>query len=372
MSSHDKILKGLNSLLEKTSIEKEDIEAIKERLEDYINNNNDLNVFKPDDSILDDIKFDLSLGDNSSGSQLSADDDYNNDDYDDNDGDDESAESNKILQNQTLNQKSSKEYIYVPKNSKQSFSNDFSNISIPTKKFPFERNEPNTFTSNFNGPKSYNNNQPFPVDPTPAEAARLKEFNANQDPQHVQPTLNKKIDEHQPQVSKNTMNKNDPNFEYSEQSVSNETSPMQYPNLTDPKLINSALNASAHYLPEPSELNLYRPSNPAITPLYYPSVPIAHLLEDLATFQKFSADTLFFIFYYQQNTYQQYLAATVLKKSWNYHTKYLTWFQLLGAKQATSEFEQGTYIYFDYETNWCQRKKTEFTFESCFRENSRQ
>jgi CCR4-NOT transcription complex subunit 3 len=24
---------------------------------------------------------------------------------------------------------------------------------------------------------------------------------------------------------------------------------------------------------------------------------------------------------------------------------------------------QGTYVYFDYETGWCQRKKTEFTFE---------
>ena len=31
--------------------------------------------------------------------------------------------------------------------------------------------------------------------------------------------------------------------------------------------------------------------------------------------------------------------------------------------QITSEYEQGTYVYFDYETGWCQRKKTEFTFE---------
>ena len=37
----------------------------------------------------------------------------------------------------------------------------------------------------------------------------------------------------------------------------------------------------------------------------------------------------FFIFYQQQGTYQQYLAARELKKqSWRYHKKYLTWFQV--------------------------------------------
>jgi len=74
---------------------------------------------------------------------------------------------------------------------------------------------------------------------------------------------------------------------------------------------------------------------------------------------------LFFIFYYQQGTYQQYLAARELKKqSWRYHKKYLTWFQRHEEpKEITNDYEQGTYVYFDYETGWCQRKKTEFTFE---------
>jgi len=47
-----------------------------------------------------------------------------------------------------------------------------------------------------------------------------------------------------------------------------------------------------------------------------------------------------------------------------YHKKYLTWFQRHEEpKVTTDEYEQGTYIYFDYETGWCQRIKTDFTFE---------
>lgn len=47
-----------------------------------------------------------------------------------------------------------------------------------------------------------------------------------------------------------------------------------------------------------------------------------------------------------------------------YHKKYLTWFQRHEEpKVTTDEYEQGTYVYFDYETGWCQRIKADFTFE---------
>ena len=68
-----------------------------------------------------------------------------------------------------------------------------------------------------------------------------------------------------------------------------------------------------------------------------------------------------------------------------YFIRYLTWFQRHEEpKEITNDYEQGTYlvsmffsffylplvyvdwhryVYFDYETGWCQRKKTEFTFE---------
>lgn len=62
--------------------------------------------------------------------------------------------------------------------------------------------------------------------------------------------------------------------------------------------------------------------------------------------------------------YYRYLAAKELKKqSWRFHKKYLTWFQRHEEpKIITEDYEQGTYIYFDYEGAWCQRKKTEFRF----------
>lgn len=54
-----------------------------------------------------------------------------------------------------------------------------------------------------------------------------------------------------------------------------------------------------------------------------------------------------------QNTYQQYLAAKELKKqSWRYHRKFNTWFQRHEEpKVATDDFEQGTYVYFDFHIN---------------------
>lgn len=58
------------------------------------------------------------------------------------------------------------------------------------------------------------------------------------------------------------------------------------------------------------------------------------------------------------------MAAKALKKQyWRFHTKYMMWFQRHEEpKTITDEFEQGTYIYFDYE-KWGQRKKEGFTFE---------
>ena len=75
-----------------------------------------------------------------------------------------------------------------------------------------------------------------------------------------------------------------------------------------------------------------------------------------------------------QGTYQQYLAARELKRqSWRYHKKYLTWFQRHEEPKVTAEdFEQGTYVYFDYESGWCQRIKADFTFEYGFLEDELQ
>lgn len=129
----------------------------------------------------------------------------------------------------------------------------------------------------------------------------------------------------------------------------------------------SLLEPSLRHLPEPVDSERpkqYIPRNPYRTPSYFPSVP-APIFDDPLLFDKLSVDTLFFIFYFQQGTPHQYLAARELKKqSWRYHKNFLTWFQRHDdPKITTEEYEQGTYVYFDYESGWCQRIKADFTFE---------
>ena len=114
---------------------------------------------------------------------------------------------------------------------------------------------------------------------------------------------------------------------------------------------------------------LSTPKHPYSMPSYYPSTPLK-FLENPFFFEKLDSDTLFFIFYYQQNTIMQFFSAKELKKlSWRFHKKYMTWFQRLEEpKLITDDFEQGTYLYFDFESSWCQRKKSEFIFEYKFLE----
>ncbi|KAF9954881.1 general negative regulator of transcription subunit 5, partial [Modicella reniformis] len=139
--------------------------------------------------------------------------------------------------------------------------------------------------------------------------------------------------------------------------------------------VHQMLEASYQFMPEAVDTERpkhYQPKNPYPTPSYYPQAPLSGLFDNAAMFEKFDIDTLFFIFYYQQGTYQQYLAARELKKqSWRFHKKYLTWFQRHEEPKAiTEDYEQGTYIYFDYEGAWCQRKKTDFRFEYKFLEDA--
>ena len=97
----------------------------------------------------------------------------------------------------------------------------------------------------------------------------------------------------------------------------------------------------------------YRPDTKYHTPPYYPQEPWSSS-DDPGLYNKIDTDTLFYIFYYRQNTYQQYLAAKALKtQSWRFHKQYQTWFQRHEEpKTITEEFEQGTYRFFDYESTW--------------------
>lgn len=126
------------------------------------------------------------------------------------------------------------------------------------------------------------------------------------------------------------------------------------------------MEAAYYHLPTPSDserLKSYLQRQPVQTPPHYPQQPLPHS-DTVEFFQRLSPETLFFVFYYMEGTKAQYLAAKALKKqSWRFHTKYMMWFQRHEEpKIINEEFEQGTYIYFDYE-KWGQRKKEGFTFE---------
>ena len=97
----------------------------------------------------------------------------------------------------------------------------------------------------------------------------------------------------------------------------------------------------------------YKPAHRFDTPTHYPQEPFG-LADDPSLYQRIDTDTLFYIFYYRQGTYQQYLAAKALKnQSWRFHKQYQTWFQRHEEpKTITEEYEQGTYRFFDYESTW--------------------
>lgn len=125
--------------------------------------------------------------------------------------------------------------------------------------------------------------------------------------------------------------------------------------------------------PSALDTELPRPYYPDIryhTHNQFPQEPLA-IFEDPRLYQRIDPDTLFYVFYYKQGTYQQYLAAKALKdQSWRFHKQYQTWFQRHEEpKSITEEFEQGTYRFFDYESTWMNRRKADFKFTYKFLED---
>ncbi|OBZ71793.1 General negative regulator of transcription subunit 3 [Grifola frondosa] len=137
--------------------------------------------------------------------------------------------------------------------------------------------------------------------------------------------------------------------------------------MSDLDQVHKLLEGSYLTMPQPQDTEkpkYYVPRNPIQTPSYYPQVPNP-VLNTAGIFSQLDVETLFYVFYFLPGTYQQYLAAKELKRqSWRFHVKYLTWFQRHSEPQAiTEEYEQGVYVYFDWEGSWCQRKKSDFRFE---------
>jgi len=137
--------------------------------------------------------------------------------------------------------------------------------------------------------------------------------------------------------------------------------------MTNLDQVQKLLESGYSSIPQPQDTEkpkYYVPRNPFQTPDYYPQAQNP-VLSTAGIFSQLDVETLFYVFYFLPGTYQQYLAAKELKRqSWRFHVKYLTWFQRHSEPQAiTEEYEQGIYVYFDWEGSWCQRKKSDFRFE---------
>ncbi|KAK4229410.1 Not1 N-terminal domain, CCR4-Not complex component-domain-containing protein [Podospora fimiseda] len=128
-----------------------------------------------------------------------------------------------------------------------------------------------------------------------------------------------------------------------------------------PSLFSSPLTQRMQILSEATKPELLdgEPPHPHPDPrmngsAQFPQEPLP-ILDDPRLYDRIDPDTLFYVFYYKQGTYQQFLAARALKdQSWRFHKQYQTWFQRHEEPKAiTEEFEQGTYRFFDYESTWC-------------------
>jgi CCR4-NOT transcription complex subunit 3 len=146
---------------------------------------------------------------------------------------------------------------------------------------------------------------------------------------------------------------------------------------SDPAACLRLLESSYRNLPQPEDGRWSRRRSDApdaAAPASYPSSQVP-VLRNPALFERLDADALFFTFYYQQGTAQQYLAARELKRAnWRFHKKHATWFARQEEPKASTEaYEQGSYIYFDFAMSggengqapggWCQRSKADFKFE---------
>ncbi|KAF8259464.1 Not1 N-terminal domain, CCR4-Not complex component-domain-containing protein [Lactarius quietus] len=137
--------------------------------------------------------------------------------------------------------------------------------------------------------------------------------------------------------------------------------------MTNLDQVHKLLDGGYSNMPQPQDTEkpkYYVPRNPYQAPTFYPQTTNP-ILSSPRLFAQLDVETLFYVFYFLPGTYQQFLAAKELKRqSWRFHVKYLTWFQRHSEPQAiTEEYEQGVYVYFDWEGSWCQRKKSDFRFE---------
>uniref|UniRef100_A0A6B2L1G4 NOT2/NOT3/NOT5 C-terminal domain-containing protein n=2 Tax=Arcella intermedia TaxID=1963864 RepID=A0A6B2L1G4_9EUKA len=111
-----------------------------------------------------------------------------------------------------------------------------------------------------------------------------------------------------------------------------------------------------------SDVPLKREPEYQIPSCYYIRPPLAPPTDKMSLF---SDETLFYIFYSMPKDALQFAAAAELQnRDWTYHTELKLWFQRSPGTtaQVKSNYEQGSYIYFDVQ-HWEKRRKTNFRMD---------
>ncbi len=90
-----------------------------------------------------------------------------------------------------------------------------------------------------------------------------------------------------------------------------------------------------------TEWRKYKPRHPAAVPASFPRLQ-HDVVDNPALFRRLDPECLFFAFYFQPDSYQQYLAAHELKRqSWRFHKHHNALFQRFTEPAITSdEYEQ--------------------------------
>ncbi|XP_055347419.1 CCR4-NOT transcription complex subunit 3-like isoform X2 [Paramacrobiotus metropolitanus] len=133
------------------------------------------------------------------------------------------------------------------------------------------------------------------------------------------------------------------------------------------------LEQAFHNPPKPCDSERRKAFIPCVhcaIPPGWPRQPPMPLVCDMKFYGNLNSDALFFIFYYQEGSLAQILAAKTLKsKNWRFHKQLNAWFQRLDEpKVTTSEYERGNYKYWDLDS-WSEKQKNDFTFEYRYLEN---
>lgn len=142
--------------------------------------------------------------------------------------------------------------------------------------------------------------------------------------------------------------------------------PLPWPTLDAAQRL-ALFDASYAHIPgnvDSERSKMYVPQNPFTRiPSQFPEVP-APRLESSEVFERMDVETLFFVFFHQPGTYQQFLAARELKRhDWRFHKEHQVWMQRYEEPSVTSPtLEMGTFVYFD-PLSWSNKVQPNFTFD---------